>query len=443
MSSSKIQFHQINLQHNKSATMELNRANVFGNNNIFFIQEPYVYRNKIKGINLQKSTLIADMTITNPRACILISKNCNVFPLIQFCSRDLVAASLKIKISGSERQIIISSAYMPSEIDILPPSPELINLCNFCKTKNLPLLIGSDANSHHLVWGSTNTNPKGEALFDFIISSNLMVLNKGKEPTFINSIIQEVLDISLCSMHIAHLIKDWRVSNDILTSDHRCIKFHINTDKAERKVIRNPKNTDWTLFNQLLEENLTPINGPIRSKSELDKVTEVLVDELLRFYHQVCPFQSFKEGRSAAFFNTNIKKLRRNVRKAFNAAKSLDPALINFRRKAQKVYSNALRRSKRISDQQLLNSTTSISGTAKLLKSLSKDPMCSIGSLKLPSGEFTDSPEATLRHLLDAHFPGSVTPENQVCPISDLFNLPMGRGDLNLAHQIVSLNKIN
>lgn len=43
----------------------------------------------------------------------------------------------------------------------------------------------------------------------------------------------------------------------------------------------------------------------------------------------------------------------------------------------------------------------------RLVKSLVKDPLCAIGSLKLPSGEYTESPEEALKHLLEVHFPGS------------------------------------
>jgi hypothetical protein len=31
------------------------------------------------------------------------------------------------------------------------------------------LIIGYDANSHHSAWGSTNTNNRGESLFNYIM----------------------------------------------------------------------------------------------------------------------------------------------------------------------------------------------------------------------------------------------------------------------------------
>ena len=75
---------------------------------------------------------------------------------------------------------------MPSEMDILPPSTELMALINYCKSINTSMLLGCDANSHHTIWGSANCNAKGDALLDYILSSNLTILNRGNEPTFYN-----------------------------------------------------------------------------------------------------------------------------------------------------------------------------------------------------------------------------------------------------------------
>lgn len=41
------------------------------------------------------------------------------------------------------------------------------------------LLIGGDFNSHNTVWGCDTTNTKGNLVWDFISSSNLMLLNNG------------------------------------------------------------------------------------------------------------------------------------------------------------------------------------------------------------------------------------------------------------------------
>lgn len=83
-----------------------------------------------------------------------------------------------------------------------PPSAKYVAISEYCKSNNIPLLSGIDANAHHFVWGSTNTNSRGISLFEFIMTSELMVANVGNKPTFQNKLRSEVLDVTLCSKQL-------------------------------------------------------------------------------------------------------------------------------------------------------------------------------------------------------------------------------------------------
>lgn len=149
--------------------------------------------------------------------------------------------------------------------------------------------------------------------------------------------------------------------------------------------------------------------------------------------------KSFKAGRSASFFSSNLRSLRSALRKAFNKAKSKKPKDIVLRKRAQSEY---IRKNNRQKKQQVCNTTVSSKSAATLMRSLSKDPISSIGTLKLPSGEFTDSPEATLQHLLETHFPGCNDSPIMIAPTTiPPFSLPIN-GDKATAEQIVSVEKI-
>ena len=87
-------------------------------------------------------------------------------------------------------------------------------------------------------------------------------------------------------------------------------------------------------------------------------------------------------GLSASFFSSHIKALRKETRKAFNKAKDRNLSNIAIRRIAQKIYSKEFRRNKRMKEQQLYNSVNSDLGASNAFKSLAKDPICSIGTLK-------------------------------------------------------------
>jgi hypothetical protein len=59
-----------------------------------------------------------------------------------------------------------------------------------------------EANAHNTIWGSTNTKIKGEQIFELINSESLLILNKGSEPTFVNSVRKEVLDVTLAFLDL-------------------------------------------------------------------------------------------------------------------------------------------------------------------------------------------------------------------------------------------------
>jgi hypothetical protein len=71
----------------------------------------------------------------------------------------------------------------------------------------MQLIMGCDANAHHILWGSTGTNPRGECLMEYnMVSSNLNILNHGNEPNFVVHNMKEVIDLTLGTNKIANLV---------------------------------------------------------------------------------------------------------------------------------------------------------------------------------------------------------------------------------------------
>lgn len=420
--------------------MEINNISLDSLNFIIFVQEPYISKNSISGFNLKRFKLLNYIGPDKCRTCILASKDCKLILLNQLCTGNLTAALLTFHVSNKERKIIIASAYLPFDKNILPPNAEFMNLVSYGKTQNVPILIGCDANAHHVIWGSTDCNPQGDSLLDFLLSSNLSILNKGNEPTFVTSTREEVIDITLCSIHIEHLMKNWKVTNKILSSDHKCITFYVDTDYVPHCTFRSPSSTNWDEFNTHLTHSL-PKPTPIATISELNDTAQAFKDAMYDSYLKSCPQITVKENRTASYYNAELRRLRKKLRKAFNKAKSRLPLDIENRRTAQKEYNKELRKAQRKKFQEMCNITNSTAATSKLVKSLGKDPHCSVGSLKLPSGEFTNSPESTLSHLLEYHFPGSTGSEDLSNKEFELLNLPT-IGDPHVAQRIVSRDKI-
>ena len=163
----------------------------------------------MRGLSFKGGRLFCSPKDTNPRACILASIDLGAQLLTNFCFRDLVAVQI-LDCRGPLKNLVVGSAYLPYDSPDPPPSRELEELVEFCQRKGWPLLVGCDANAHHILWGSTGVNPRGEALIDFLYSTSLNLLNRGDEPTFVTSSRREVLDITLCSLSLIHISEPTR-----------------------------------------------------------------------------------------------------------------------------------------------------------------------------------------------------------------------------------------
>jgi hypothetical protein len=95
---------------------------------------------------------------------------------------------------------------------------------------------------------------------EYVVSSNLNILNQGNEPTFLVRNRQEVIDLTLGNNRIGNLVSNWHVSDDPSLSDHRYICFQIHNIKVEQSTYRNPKRTNWESYKDDLKVNLGTIS---------------------------------------------------------------------------------------------------------------------------------------------------------------------------------------
>jgi hypothetical protein len=97
--------------------------------------------------------------------------------------------------------------------DETPPTKEMRDITEYCQSRKKQLIIGCDANAHHILWGSTGTNPKGESLMEFLVSSNLNILNHSNKPTFAVCNRKEVTDLTIGTNKTGDLLSNWHVSD--------------------------------------------------------------------------------------------------------------------------------------------------------------------------------------------------------------------------------------
>ncbi|XP_018405655.1 PREDICTED: uncharacterized protein LOC108782006 [Cyphomyrmex costatus] len=226
------------------------------------------------------------------------------------------------------------------------------------------LLLGCDANSHHIGWGCSNINPRGESLHKFIMDINLMILNRGTVPTFMDCRRQEVLDITICTEGVADLVRNWRVSGEPSGSDHRQIRYNLRY-MVNKEWGRNPRTTNWEGYRMDLEAILKKAPNRFHSEENLEYAAKLEVRRL---------FNKARRKNSTADWEAN--------------------------RNAQRGYSKTIIIAKRKSWRDFNKGIESTSEASRLNRILSKDNTLRLGCLKLPNGNYTKTVEESLKHLM-------------------------------------------
>lgn len=252
------------------------------NLDLLLIQEPWINKG-IKGLSHKHGKLLFDTTTTHPRAALLIRKTLIHTPLTHHFTRDLVPTMITLDTTRGKLDIVIASAYFPGDSTNAPPL-EVRKLIEFCKSKNLPYVIGCDANAHHTSWASTNNNTRGESLFDFLTENEALVLNEGNEPTFSSNGRDEVLDITFCSQHIYPLFANWHVSNEPSLSDHKHIRFDLKVSIDNLLKTTNPRHTNWNLFSEIISAYSTGNKIRITTQTDLEFSASLITKFLHRAY---------------------------------------------------------------------------------------------------------------------------------------------------------------
>jgi hypothetical protein len=95
----------------------------------------------------------------NARSCIYIGNLINALPWLELCSRDATTVRITYTYGGICEELIVASAYLSHDLDEPPPTKEVRDIIQHCQNRKKQLIVGCDANAHHILCGSTGTNP--------------------------------------------------------------------------------------------------------------------------------------------------------------------------------------------------------------------------------------------------------------------------------------------
>ena len=405
MTNEKLCCRQINLQHCQAASYNLCNELDMLQTYIAMVQEPWICRGTIKGSPSKANKHVGIGKQGRPRACIYTSTNLNTWMLPQYSNADVVTVSVNNLQGVIPKTVIFSSVYM-AEGDTAPPRTMEL-LINYCNNNNLPLVIGCDANAHHVAWGSSDINERGEALMDFLASTNLAWCNKGHKPTFITRNRREVLDLTLVTPDIFSKLKEWTVSDKPSLSDHAMITFHFTKAKQADLWYRNVRKSNWKDYIKFLPIEISKILpfSEIRSIPDLDSWAELLTKSIINAHEKSCPLKKAGNKHDPnPWWNNELTALRNRTRRLERKAKRTDQEIDwDAFRDSRNAFKAEIRRAKRLSWRELCEQTEGLPPLVRLYKILKWDSNSQLGSIEKPDGSFTNSPEETLQCMLDVH----------------------------------------
>ena len=430
---SRIKFSQVNLHKAiaATATHDVFLSQDFSKNSkdisfkydgyISLIQEPHFNHKtfKVSGFSRDHRLYLGRPNSKN-RAGILTHKNAKTWQIHQYCNEDVCTVGMHLQDGNI---LIISSVYMEYTQAISgqpppkPPPPQILkDLADFCQVKGWMLLIGSDSNCHSTSFGSSNDNQRGHELLEWLATTNLHVLNVGNAYTFSDVRRQEVIDITMGDTRVSEKVLNWHVSNSETMSDHRRIEFDLvvskNRTPPKKDTYRNIKKTDWVLFNQILTKEISEIDT---CTDNIDTLANKLEISIVKAYNSSCKERPIRGKRRPPWWNKSLTIGQRELHRAFVKKHRYDN--VEFKEEYDRIkseYRSNLVKAKNEGWKKFCDELSDLNTATKIKKVISSGNQIHLGSVKDHNGEYTSSPEETLRVLLDTHFPNLPETEQYV-----------------------------
>jgi hypothetical protein len=154
---------------------------------------------------------------------------------------------------------------------------------------------------------------------EFLISSNLEILDQGNEPTFCNGYRQVVIGITMGSFGLLESNTSWAVYSEPSLFDYRHFQLTLRGSVPVRLLIRKPRGANWGSFREGLRDRLE--RGPeMNTKDEagLGLAVNCVQQALVSAYEDNCHLKPVKTNRRTLKWTSEQQSLRKGVRRLFN-----------------------------------------------------------------------------------------------------------------------------
>jgi hypothetical protein len=156
-------------------------------------------------------------------------------------------------------------------------------------TKGKVLIIVMDSNLRSTLWHDTQTNQRGKNLEEFIITSDLFLMNEGTDiPTFETIRGRSCIDLTLCNNILAQKLRGWTCGENESCSDHNLMRFDTETGTKGGNAVDlswkryHIKTEDWGKFQKKLTSNLLTGFGCENNSGDHTKCDVELGDKVMQ-----------------------------------------------------------------------------------------------------------------------------------------------------------------
>ena len=185
--------------------------------------------------------------------------------------------------------------------ELAPPSLLRVLLV-FTENEQILTIVGTDANAHHTIWGSSDINPRGEDLLAYCASAEMNFCHVGNKPTFRTKTLEEVLDLTLVYRCAWKRVVGWHVTNVPSFSDHMYLRLQVKSRiQKQAKMFRNVRRTCWNKYVNELEQKLNERTLPSvpvpSSKEDIDVLANTVHSVITKSYEAVYPMRKLLRSK--------------------------------------------------------------------------------------------------------------------------------------------------
>ena len=245
------------------------------------------------------------------------------------------------------------------------------------------------------LWGCAENNTRGNELETFLYENDLVVQNVGETPTFVSSRGKSIIDLTITSGMISESVKDWEVIPDLIDSDHRLIKFKINsnTELITKKHLGYDK-VDWDKFRLVLTDLQRGHETPNTwNELTLEKQYNYLLGNIKRAMRLSIPYTAIQNTpRKPKFWNNELSAQRKVLRQAQRAWRN-DIGNVTLRNNYIKIrceYKRSIEKARFKCTSDTITSISNVKNMSQLVKICQGIDNKALGMLETPDG-MTDS----------------------------------------------------